>query len=240
MDSRDEVLISTLKDCFRDLDDKKIKKILYLCIKDNELIKSLYLYNSLKYKNLLHEFIENCILCTFKQDFVKCKLTNKYRTINIKRIDINPKWSLVNITAKYDDENYRYEKRMEKYFKIIKLFCLKFPWMIIDDCFEHAIKIGSLSILKILNKYYIGNEELNKCFLCNSRSQKDLIKSPCDCNEYLHIYCMIDYTKQRGGRCHLCSKTFGRNGGDICNHNDTISFPNLNIYPNLDLDNLYI
>ncbi len=238
--SHNDALVLALRDCFRDLNDKKIKKILYYIRNDDNAIKNKYIYNSLKYNNILHEFVKNCVLRTYQQKYFISQSRNNLRTIDIKRSDINPNWNLVNISAKYDDEDYRYEKRMERYFKIINLFCSNFPWMIIDDCFDHAVSIGSYSILKILNKYYVGNEEMNKCFLCNSHSQRDLIKSPCDCNENVHIYCMINYTKQRIGRCHFCSKTFGENGKALRNNNDALSFPELNIYPNIDLDNLYL
>ncbi len=237
--SHNDMLVLSLRDCFRDLNDKKIKKILYCIRNDDNTIKNQYIHSS-QYSNILHEFIRNCVLCTYQQKYFISQSTNNRHTINIKRADINPNWNLVNISAKYDDEDYRYEKRMERYFKIINLFCSNFPWMITDDCFNYAIRIGSYAILKILNKYYVGNNELNKCYLCNSHSQRDLIKSPCDCNEHVHIYCMINYTKQRRGRCHLCSKTFGENGKALRHNNDALSFPELNIYPRIDLDNLYL
>ncbi len=204
-------IVSNLKIAFDNIDFKYISRSL-----NDEYINNPIIYDTYSYHNILDQYVKNYVL------LIMYNQTQMYSNI--------PDWIII------DKNKYTYNNsNINNIFKIIKLLCEKYPSLITDDCYEYAIRYGLYSLLKIFNKYYIGNPNDNKCCICNSNSNIDLIQTPCNCNKHIHIYCMINQSKSTTNRCAICDKSYGSfSKVQMQNH---ICYPKLNIYSIIDLDN---
>jgi hypothetical protein len=135
-------------------------------------------------------------------------------------------YSNMNTTNPYNTE--RDIQIRDQVLKIIEYICSKYPKLIADHWVETAISYGSNLILAILLKYYDDDDDsLERCNICYSNCQIQLIDYPCECKMKVHLTCLINIIEALGDNiCRVCHKSY--NAG--IDHRHRIFFPFANIY----------
>lgn len=74
------------------------------------------------------------------------------------------------------------------------------------------------------------------CYLCGISRHDQLVNSPCNCDNIIHLSCLIEITRISHNKCRICNQSYNRR----IDLRGRYFYPTINVYPHLTKGKYYI
>ena len=123
--------------------------------------------------------------------------------------------------------------RIKEYIKVFEYIAKNYSELIREKHIEKAVEYNAKPIYDILIKYFNEDDiddSCDKCCLCFSTIQVQLINNICSCKNKIHYYCLTDLVKQyKKSYCTVCLTPYKH----VIDYDNNLFFPYSGIYPQI-------
>lgn len=145
---------------------------------------------------------------------------NRYRS-DLLIDDFNLIEWMISIFKLYEDND-----ETQEFLNAFNLVCSIIPQRITDRIAHNLTLSNEHQLLKIIFKYKLEDDDDNQCRVCMSSFKVRLLKTPCHCNDHIHLSCLNDLVRNSGNKCRICKSSYG-----CLSIAGTLFYPRIDIYP---------
>lgn len=193
---------------------------IHICANDDKLNMAIKFLVVDRVKYLIGQMNEN--------EIYDCNILNK--TLKHLNTRINSKYNCVDQLIWHHFQgnvtSINRKELVEPYLGIVEIICFASPKSITEEKIKLSIKMNGLMVKDILIKYSVNNNP-QQCSICHLSDTDNLIQNTCDCNNLVHMECLVSVTTVDGSFCRTC-KSY--NYGIVDPNGYRIIFPFKDIY----------